>query len=633
MVTGVTEDVPAHSHFTYDVLLSFITFPLSESTSWASYTVHTYAVLDRAESRPALESKFIKMVEQYFGPEVENILGKKYTEYLAAGNHHYYHLQPVRDIHLHSHYQQELAANGDIRYVYLFAVVCFFILFIAGVNFTNLSTVRSLRRAKEIAVRKVHGSLKKQLIFQFLAESVMVTAIATVISALAVILLLKGFNDFTSKSISLTQVNWGVAAIVLLLLMVVNGVLAGVYPAFFVSALQPIQALKGNAQKGSSKSMLRSVLIVVQFGISVVLIVSTLAIYRQLEFMREKRLGFDQDHILVLERANQLFSQRKAFDEELRQIPGVNVVSNGFNVPGRLFSGSTFQAIGAEATERIHHNTSFGEFHTLNALGLELIAGRNFSEDIKGDSLSVVVNEALVKRVGWKSAEEALGQKIKPVFNMAAQYEIIGVVKDFNYESLHSAIEPLGIYGNDNDDFNATLSLVRTQAGIDVQSLLATIENKWKQFLPGEEFEYTFVDEQFGGLYLQEERFGKIFTLFSILAIVIASIGVIGLATFMANQRTKEIGIRKVIGATVGDLILLLARDFLKLIVIANVVFWPLAWYGLTQWLSQYPFRTELTLALFVITGCITALIVFISVFWQSLKAALMNPVKSLRSE
>ena len=633
LVTGVTEDVPSNCHFTYDLLLSFTTFPVSESTSWAGYNVYTYVVLDKPESRAKLDEKFPQLVAQYFGPEVENILGKRYEEYVAAGNHHYYHLQYVPDIHLQSNYQNELKANGDIRYVYLFAAVCFFILLIAGVNFTNLSTARSMRRSKEIGVRKVHGSLRRQLIIQFLTESLLVTLLSLVLALGLVVLLLNDFNVFTAKDISLRDLHpfWVFAGCVILLFS--NGILAGIYPALIISSLNPISILKGKIQSGKNKSYLRNALVVIQFGVSVVLIISTLVIYRQLQYMREKKLGFDKDNILVIERASAMGTQRHAFNEEVRSIPGVKSVGNGFDVPGRQYGGSTFQAIGAEATERINHASSFCDFHMPTALGVEFAAGRTFSEDIASDSLAVIVNESLVKRIGWKTPEQAIGEKIRPVFDLRNQYEIIGVVKDFNFQSLRSAIEPLAFYGNGNDAYNPLLSVVRVQGGIDIQDLVGKIEQKWKKFLPGEQFEFVFLDQEFNRQYGQEESFGKIFSLFSGLAIFIASIGVIGLSTFMASQRTKEIGIRKVVGASVSSLLLLLSRDFLKLVVISNIIFWPLAWYGLDQWLSNYPFRTEITLSLFLATGLLTGLIVLLSITWQSLKASMANPVKSLRND
>jgi len=633
MVTGITEDVPSNCHFTFDLLLSFTTFPFSESTSWAGYSVYTYVVLDRPESVKVLEEKFPALVEQYFGPEVETLLGKKYEEYVAAGNHHYYYLQRIEDIHLHSNYQAELKPNGDVRYIYLFAVVCFFILVVAGVNFTNLSTARSFRRAKEIGVRKVHGSAKSHLIFQFLTESVFTTLLAAIISVGLVVLLIGKFNELAGKDISLLNLNIVWVVMILVLLVLANGILAGIYPALIISQLNPLNILKGKLKAGKSKSYFRNGLVVFQFGVSVILMISTLVIFRQLQYMRDKKLGFDKDHIMVIERANLLASQRHAFNEEIRQIPGVIAVGGSSAIPGRQFGGSTFQAIGAESTERIKHSSSFNDVNFIEALGLEILEGRTFSRDIASDSVAVVVNEALVKRVGWKSAREAIGEKIRPVFDRENQYEVIGVVKDFNFESLRSSIEPLAMYGNINDNFNPLLAVIRMQAGVDVRELTMKVEQVWTKFLPDEQIEFKFLNDEFNQLYGQEERFGAIFSLFSGLAVFIACIGVIGLSTFMAAQRTKEIGIRKVVGAPVSGLLFLLSKDFLKLALIANAIFWPIAWYGLNSWLSNYPFRTELSLSDFLLTGLLTTILVLISVLWQSLKASMVNPVKSLRSE
>jgi putative ABC transport system permease protein len=633
MVTGVTEDVPANTHFSYDILLPFIAFPLSESNSWAGYNVHTYVVLDDAKSADALQAKFPKLVEKAFGPEVENILGKKYSEYVAAGNHHNYHLQKVEDIHLHSNYQQELQPNGDIRYVYLFGAICFFILFVAGVNFTNLSTARSFRRSKEIGIRKVHGSVRRQLIGQFLTESLFVTFLSLVIAIVFVFLVLDWFNEFAAKGIRLKDLSIIWTSLTLLGLLLINGLLAGVYPAFIVSALEPVKILKGKFQANKSTSVLRNALVIIQFGVSVVLIVSTMVIFRQLNYMRGQKLGFDKEHILVLERANTLGAQRNAFNEELRSLPGISVVSASFTVPGRQFQGGTFSPVGAETTERINYASTFCDYYFPAALGVELAAGRLFSRDIAGDSLAVVINESLVKRVGWKNADEAVGQKIRPVFNMRAEYEIIGVTRDFNFQSLHTAIQPLAFFGSDPETLNSNLAVIRFQSGTDPQSVLRSIEEVWDRFIPSESMEYTFLDEEFGELYRQEERFGKIFTLFSCLAIFIAVIGVIGLSTFMASQRTKEIAIRKIVGASVPTLLSLLSKEFLRLIVIANLIFWPLTWFGLSRWLSNYPFHTNLSWLLFVFTGLITTAIVLLSISIQSLKAATANPVTALRND
>jgi putative ABC transport system permease protein len=633
MVTGITEDVPSNCHFNFDLLLSFTTFPLSKSTSWAGYNVYTYVVLDRPESARVLEEKLPALVEQYFGPEVETILGKRYEEYVAAGNFHNYHLQHVSDIHLMSNYQNELLPNGDIRYVYLFEIVCLFILLVAGVNFTNLSTARSLRRAKEIGVRKVNGSSKRHIIFQFLSESLFTTSIATFIAIGLVILLIGKFNELAGKDISLLNLNIFWVALVVIVLILMNGILAGIYPALVISQLNPINIFKGKLKAGKQRYHFRNGLIVFQFGVSVILIISTLVIFRQLQFMRDRKLGFDKDQIIVIERANLLAVQRNAFNEEIRQIPGVRTVGGGSAIPGRQFGGATFQAIGAEATERINHSASFNDVYFPDALGLEILAGRTYAKDIASDSIAVIVNEALIKRVGWKSAHEAIGEKIRPVFDRQNQYEIIGVVRDFNFESLRSSIQPLAMYGNSNDDFNPLLSVIRIQAGINVNDLTKRIEKIWTRFLPDEQIEFKFLNDEFNQLYGQEERFGSIFSLFSGLAIFIACIGVIGLSTFMAAERTKEIGIRKVVGASLSSLLYLLSKDFLKLVLLANLIFWPVAWYGLNEWLSNYPFRTELSLVDFLITGLVTSILVLISVLWQSLNASLVNPVKSLRSE
>lgn len=626
-VSGVCEDVPPRTHFDFDLLISFITLPAHESSMWGAYQTHTYVRLTPDTSPALLQEKIPPMVEQYMAPQVQSMVGITYEQYVNAGNIHTYYFQPIQDIHLHSNLQGELQPNSDIRYIYLFSIIAAFILIIACINFINLSTASASRRAREVGMRKVLGSHRSQLVTQFLSESGFISAIAASFGLGLALILLPYFNDLAGKTLAASDLSFPVLALGFILLIATVSLLAGSYPAFFLSGFQPVNILKGDYLQGQKGGFLRNTLVVFQFSISVVLIIATIVIYQQMQHMMNQKLGFDKERLVIIERANLLNDQRQLFEDQLLAHPDILSLTRTFAVPGRQFGGGTFQAIGSEASERYLNAAVTADTGFVHTLGLELIAGRNFSEDIASDSATVLVNEATARLVGW---ENPVGEYILPTLGQRMQ--IIGVVKDFNFQSLHEEIGPLVIFPNLQDNFNPSLLTVRLGSG-DVRNSMQYIEEKWNTITNHRHFEFTFMDEEFDQLYREEARFGQIFSLFALLTILIASIGVLGLSTYLVSRRIKEIGIRKVLGASETNILVLLGKNFLGLVVLANLLAWPIAWFGINQWLETYAYHIDIGLWVFGITAVLSVLIVMLAVSIQSWKAATASPVEAIRQE
>jgi putative ABC transport system permease protein len=535
-------------------------------------------------------------------------------------------LTPLKDIHLKSNRLWELGTNGNIQYIYIFSIVAIFILLLACINFMNLSTARSANRAREVGVRKVLGSSRKLLIFQFLAESLIVTFVAAFIAILAAWALLPLFNHFSNKELSITFqiLTWLLPA--LFIIVIVVGVLAGSYPAFFLSAFQPIEVLKGKLSAGFKGGALRNVLVVFQFSISIFLIIGTLIIYNQLHYIQNKDLGFNRSQVLTINSVNTL-DNPQILKKEIKQLPGVinATLTSYLPVGGWRSTGS----ISADQKDN-QTTTQFWKVDEdyLNTMDMKLKEGRSFSAQLKTDSTAIVINETAAKLLGYannpinKSLYSRTGKDAK-------KYTIIGVVKDFNFSSLRDNITPLVMVIGDS--WVARLSVrVNTR---NLRVTLAQIENKWKTVAPNEHFEYSFMDEDFNALYRTEQRMGSLFVVFTALAIIIACLGLFGLAAYAAEQRSREIGIRKILGAGVSTLVTMLSKDFIKLILISIVIATPLAWLVMQKWLQEYAYRQNIQWWVFVVTAFTAVVIAFITISFQSIKAALANPVESLRSE
>ena len=629
-VTGVCEDVPSNTHFHYDFFCSMRS--IKPSDKWLNSGMHTYLLLREGYSVDQLRAKSTEMVARYIGPELPQFLSVSLAEFLRKGNQFRFQFQPVTDIHLNSDYEDEHEPNSNVQYIYIFAAIAGFILLLACINFMNLSTAGSAGRAKEVGVRKVMGSERGQLMGQFLAESVLLTLLALLLALVLVAVLLPGFNQLAGKQFGISAITsgWMLPGIVVSSLVI--GLLAGSYPAFVLSGFRPVSVLKGSAVKiGARSSWLRNTLVTVQFVVSIAMIVSTILVSQQLHFIQNKKAGFDKEQVLILNDTNTLSSKLDAFKAELAKLsPVVRVTSAGYLPAGATNSGNNgFQPDnGAAQPETFRNRQYYVDEDYLPTLGIGLVQGRNFSKAFLSDSSAVLINEAAARQFGWKNP---IGQRLKTAGNGSAEskltYTVVGVVRDFHFESMRQRIAPLVLaYGHDN--YQMALR-VKTD---DMPALLKTIEQRWKAQtdMP---FAYSFLNERFNTMYVSEQRVGQLFSIFAGLAVLIACLGLFGLAAFTTRQRTKEIGVRKVLGASVSSIVALLSKDFLKLVLIAIVIASPIAWWAMNRWLQDFAYRTEIEWWVFALAGLLAVGIALLTVSFQSIRAALMNPVKSLRSE
>jgi putative ABC transport system permease protein len=639
-IVGVMENFPGNSQFHFDILVSMLNNEESKNHMWLSNNFYTYLLLKPGTDYKALENKFSGMTDKYVGPEIRKFLGSEHTpEKLAAdGSKFNFYLIPLRDVHLHAKTTAEIEPNGDITYIYLFGAIALFILLIACINFMNLSTARSANRAKEVGVRKVLGSLRSHLVRQFLLESVMITVVAFFSAIGIAYALLPVFNDLAGKQLYL-PLDSPYFYLVMSGLALLVGALAGVYPSFFLSAFKPVNVLKGKLAIGMKSGLIRSGLVVFQFTISIFLIVGTITIYRQLNYIQQKKIGFNKDQVIVIKDANAMGKQLESFKNEMLKDSQIisATISGSLPVAGTDRNNSTFWPMGKEPDQ--DNMVGLQRFHVdydyIKTLGMEIKEGRDFSPDFISDSTGIIINEAAAKAFDIDS--NPIGQKIETFKSLPANvidkeqrevYTVVGVVKDFHFESLRDNITPLALF---LDESSGLISF-RFQAK-NASQVISSIEKTWKQMAPGQPFEFTFLDDSFTNMYATEQRLGKIFAIFAVLAIIIACLGLFALSAFTAEQRTKEIGIRKVLGATVTSIVFLLSREFGKLIVIAFVIAAPLSWFAVKWWLQSYTYKTEVGIMIYILAGVSAFLIAWLTMGYQSVKAASSNPVNSLRSE
>jgi putative ABC transport system permease protein len=634
-ITGIIEKIPDNAHFHYDGFISMTTnYYAIHGQTWSNIGFYTYLLLNKEADPKKLESKFPQLILKYVAPEGAHDMGISLAEAQKGLNNWHFYLMPVTDIHLHSNTKYELEANGDIQYVYVFGALAAFILLLAGVNFTNLSTASSARRSREVGIRKVLGSVKSQLISQFLTESILITCCAMFFAFLFVYLLLPAFNSLAGKHFNILFFLNFKAIIAAIALVFFVGIAAGIYPAFFLSSFQTISVLKGAVSASPAKrSGLRSGLVVFQFLISTALITATIVVYQQLHFMQNKKLGYDKDQVLVIQETNGLDSNQYAFKQKLLEDTRVINATISRDVPvGRTegeMDGSQVYAKEnkeTESTSEIHANFFHVDYDYQSTLGMKIIAGRNFSKDFGSDSSAVVINEAAVRDLGWKNNNTAISKTI--VSSGRREYNVIGVVQDFNYTSAKQKIVPVMMMLRHN---NGSL-MVKVRTG-DISALLADIKKYWITFNSRTPFSYYFLDDKFASLYAAEEKTGQIFTMFAVVAVMIASLGLFGLVAFTTEQRTKEIGIRKVLGASVNKVFVLLSKEFLLLVCIAFIISIPVTWWVMYNWLNNFAYRINISWWWFLAAGSLALLIALFTVSFLAIKAAVANPVDSLRTE
>jgi putative ABC transport system permease protein len=619
-VTGVIEDMPANSHFRYDMLISLSTLLRRNGggfDNWGNFNNFTYLLL-----RPGVDPRVVnKKLEEVYKKNVETLFAQFNVKMR-------YDLQNIRNIHLHSDLQYEPEELGSMSYIWIFGAVAFFMLLIACINYMNLTTARSARRAKEIGIRKVTGSSQRQLIAQFLGESLLTSIVAVFCSGALVWLLLSTFNSISGKSFDISTLLQPSSLLLLLAVILFTGLVGGSYPAFYLSRFKPVSVLKGALSKASGNINLRRTLVVLQFSISMVMLICTWVVYTQLSFIRKKDLGFSKDGLMTVivntgeDERGKIF----AMDNEFRSLPGVKGVGTANSYPGipnvnlNLFRVETKNGYVDKAIECYS-----ADEHYTNTLGIEMVRGRNF-EGLADTSHSVVVNEAMAKHFGW---DEPIGKRLKFPGDTSGNYlEVVGVFRDFNQKSLYNPIAPLLLfYGANNNMIELKL-----EKG-DPRPVIAKVETVWKKYFPQLPFEYKFLDDNLNSQYAADQKRGKIFAAFSVLTILITCLGLLGLTAFTTQQRQKEISIRRVLGASTVEVVRLITRNYLWLALIAAAIAFPVAWYFMHKWLQVFPYNPGLSILPFVLSAAIILLTAVATASFHSARAAWTRPAKNLRIE
>lgn len=626
-IVGIAKDPPHNSHFHFDMILSMETWDWSRKTQWTSNSLYSYIKLNESADPEVVQESMLAMSDKYVGPEIEMFTGIKLEEFRKSGGGDYaYYIQPMTDIRLFSKVEGNIEPPGDIAYVYLLSIVSIFIILIACINFMNLATARSTGRAKEVGIRKTVGAPKKRLVSQFLTESVIISAISTVLAIGAIFLALPFFNQITEKSITNDYLLSPIYLLGMLVIVVLVGVIAGSYPAFYLTSFKPASVLKGKIRQGAKGGWIRSSLVVFQFAISVFLIVCTMVIYKQLKLVQEKNLGYDRENVLIIDNIRTLGDAKQSFKKRLQGLSSVQSVSISNFVPPHVYSNSVYFPNGKQ-DEGVLFYQIFADHDYLKTIGLNMHLGRYFSRDFPSDSSAVIINKKGMEAVGWTTNE---GNKIvqpTPEGGLVS-HEIVGIIDDFNFSSLKTEIEPLIIFLADWGN----LMPVRLVSG-NINEKIQDIESVWKEMAPGEPFDYSFLDENFEAMFRAEQRLGEIFIIFTSLAIFIACLGLFGLATFIAEQRSKEIGIRKAMGASVTSVVFLLSREFTKLVLISIIFSVPAVIFLMNWWLENFAYKTNIGVLTFVIGGLVALLISWLTVSYQSIRAAIANPTKALRYE
>lgn len=631
-VTGIFKPFPANSHLHPEILMSFNTLKDTAvygekqlNTSYGNNAFYTYLLFPKGYNIDRIEFQLPAFLDKYV--HLRGMPGNIKTHQATKLT-----IQKLTDIHLHSHLDDEIEPNGDIKRVYIFSAVALFILLIACINYMNLSTARSALRAKEIGIRKVIGAQRKEIISQFLSESVLITWVAMLLAISLTYFLLPVINKISGQDLSFNALLQPQITLCLIALPFFVGLISGIYPALFMSSFIPVKVLKGILNVGNTNISFRKILVVVQFSISIILIVATSIVFQQLRYIQNTSLGFNKDHIITTAYIRSLGSRYESFRADLLKNPAIEDVARSSRIPsGRLLDESDAKILEGGAMQQIKVDLKFitTDYGFIPTYGMQMAAGRNFSRAMSTDTNNYVINEAAVRVLGWKTPQNALD---KDLTYGGIKGKVIGVVKDFHFESLHQPIIPLlfQLPSVRNSYYNRMSVKVD---GRNVRSAINTLQTVWRQYLPETPFDYNFLDEQFGKLYQSEQQQGTLFTIFSCIAIFIACLGLFGLSAFTITQRVKEIGVRKVLGASVAQIVAELSKDFLRLVLIAAVIAFPVAWYMMSKWLMDFAFRINIGLWVFVMAGIIAVVIAFATISFQSIKAALANPVKSLRSE
>ena len=632
-VTGIYKPFPPNSHMHPGILVSFNTLKDSAvygaenlRTNWGNNSFFTYLLLPSHYNINNMIARFPSFIDKRMaGQEYVGQQASKFTKL---------DLQKLTDIHLYSHTDYEAEPNGDMSRVYIFSAIALFILLIACINYMNLSSARSALRAKEIGIRKVIGARRKELIFQFLSESVIIAWAAILIAFVCLYFTLPWLNNISGQQLALSiLMKWQVLVPVFFAPFVV-GILSGLYPALFMSSFQPVKTLKGLFKVGGGNISFRKVLVVVQFAISIVLIITTIIVFQQLRYMQETSLGYDKEHLITLPYYNSINTEYETFRNELLHNANIKEVARSSRIPtGRLLDASGASAMAGDSMRPVTADIKFvaADYDFIPTYGVHVVAGRNFSRAYSLDTTNFILNEAAIKAIGWKTPQEAVGKDFQ---YGGVKGHVVGVIGDFHFESLHQKIVPIVLANPPTSPTDSRFNNLSVKvAGKNIPGALASVEKVWKKYLPEFPYQYSFLDEKFEKLYESEQRQGTIFTVFACIAIFIACLGLFGLSAFAITQRVKEIGVRKVLGANISSIVTLLSKDFLKLVMIAAIIAFPIAWYAMTHWLRDFAYRINIHWWVFVLAAILASLVALITVSFQAIKAAVANPVKSLRTE
>jgi putative ABC transport system permease protein len=627
LVTGVVKPVPANSHFEFDFLASYSSLPASRETNWFGHFVHTYVLTRQGVTADQLNNKIYSVTEKHLGPITQAAFGLSYKDFIDRGNDLSFVFVPLKEIHLYSNVYNEFKETGSIDTLYLFSAIAIFILIIACINFINLSTAKSTKRANEIGVRKVLGSNRIQLIQQFLSESVLFCLIAVILASVIVEFTLPWFNELTGKQLSLDP--WNFYTIPgLLLFTLLLGIAAGLYPALLLSSFKPATVLKSNRVTGNRSGSLRKSLVVFQFATSIILFVGTFVIYNQMQYIKNKNLGFNKDQILVIKNVDDLGKQQFAFLNTIKGNSSIMDASLSRGLPDHDLTAEVFRKEGPnEENESMVYLPV--DYNFLNTYQIKMKEGRFFDRNIMTDSSAIILNEAAVRKLKYT---DPLNKRLLYNLgdNQTASLKIIGVTKDFHIQSLKDEIRPVALFLLNEPTADFLSVKISTH---NISETIQYLSDEWKKFGQLKPIEYSFFDEYFAEEYKSEIQSEKVFTIFAILAIIIACLGLFGLATFTAEQKTKEIGIRKVLGASIVNIVSMLSKEFLILVAIANLIAWPAAYFIMNNWLSDFVYRTDIGPGVFVIAGLSVLIIAILTVAYRSIKAASANPVKNLKYE
>jgi putative ABC transport system permease protein len=623
-VTGICKDVPENAHFSFDMLLSYSTSAVSEVDTWSRQSIFTYMLLDEHTDPGEFEEKLDILVTKYAASDFK--ASGNFLESLDPETDFYrFEIQPIEKIYLYSDLDHEIEAVGDINTVWFFSAIALFVLLIACINFMNLATARFSSRAKEVGIRKVVGSKKKQLIFQFLTESVLIVLTALVIGATLFEFSLPAFNNLTQKSLEINYLSQWYIIPALLAFSVLIGLLAGSYPAFFLSSFKPVKILKGSYSKGAGDSRLRGILVIVQFVITISLFVSTYIIYKQNHFMTNKDMGFNKERLLVLENTTNLEDKIKPFIEELRTYPQVSNVTGCYVVPGSGYPGYTMRNMKQPEDGHFNFSMNFVDKEYLKTLDMKLLEGRGFTGNFAADTGTVLINQTAAKEMGL---ENPLGEYL--LSGNDEKVKIVGVLEDYHFRSLHKEVSPIAIAYYQGPYYRYIT--IRIKEG-NVKETVNLAKDKWEEYVSNYPFRYHFLDSSFDQLYRSEKRTAKVLTIFSLLAIFIACLGLLGLSAFTVQKRIKEIGIRKVMGANISHVLILLYKEVFILLVISTVVAWPISYLVMNDWLDNFAFKIQPGVGPFIISTIAALLIAAMVTSFQALKAAWANPAYTLRDE